>query len=108
MFVSVDALDPGAKTARKYDLPFPVLSDPDAEVLAAFNVVHELTDAEYERLMGFKIDVESYSQKKHRKIARAAMFLMGTDKTIRWAHGSTDYKLRPTTDQVLEALSTLP
>ena len=104
VFVSVDAADPAAATDAKYEVPFPILSDPDADVLEAFGVVHELTEEEYARLKGFDIDVEAYSEQGHRKIARAAMFLVWQDGTVGWAHASLDYKNRPSLDQVHKAL----
>ena len=106
VFVSVDEVDPAALTEAKYEVPFPLLSDPEAKVLEAFNVVHELTPDEYERLRGFKIDVESYSGKKHHKIARAALFLVAKDGTVLWAHADKNYKKRPSLDQVLGAIGT--
>lgn len=76
-------------------------------MLAAFNVVHELSEAEYKRLYAFRIDVESYSKRKHRKIARAAMFLVDEQGKVMWAHASLDYKLRPSLEQVLTAITPL-
>lgn len=103
--VSVDELDGNLATKDAYDVPFPVLSDPDAEVHTAYNVVNELDDAGVERLKGFGLDIERWSKRKHHKIAIPSIFLIDEDGVVQFAHAAHDYKSRPKTDKLLEVLA---
>ncbi len=103
-FASVDRPDAGAVTKASWEVPFPLLGDPEATAHEAFHVVNALDQAGYDRLMGFGLDVEQWSGEKHHKIAVPAIFLLDTDRTVLWAHAALDYKVRPSLDVLLPAL----
>jgi len=102
--VSVDKPDQEAKMKATYDIPFPVLSDSDAKMIEAFHVVNKLDDAGIEKMKGFGVDLESYSGKAHHEIAIPSFFLIDKTGTVRWAHSDPDFKVRPTTAQLLAAI----
>ncbi len=102
--VSVDKPDESARTQPTYAIPFPVLSDPDLAAHDAFHVVHEADAAEVARLKGFGIDVERSSGRNHHRFAVPSMFLIDDKGVVRWAHADPDYKVRPTTAQILAAV----
>jgi peroxiredoxin len=102
--ISVDQTSEASKTQATYSIPFPVLSDPDLTAHKAFRVVQEVDDATVERYKGMGIDLEKSSGRKHHTIAIPAMFLVDEKGVVRWAHADRDYKIRPTTDQLLGAI----
>jgi peroxiredoxin len=104
--VSVDRPDAEAKTKATYAIPFPVLSDSDATMIEAFHVVNKVDDATLAKMKGFGVDLESYSGKPHHEIAVPSLFLIDRRGVVRWAHSDPDYKVRPSTAQILAAIDT--
>jgi peroxiredoxin len=102
--VSVDTPEAEAKTKATYAIPFPVLSDSDAKMIDAFHVVNHLDDATIAKMKGFGLDIESYSGKAHHEIAIPALFLIDRTGVVRWAHSDPDFKVRPSTAQILAAI----
>lgn len=104
MFISVDAVEASAKTKASYEVPFPLLSDSDAKVHEAYEVVHELDGPTSDKLISMGLDVERWSKRKHHKIAIPSIFLVGQDGLVKWAHAARDYKTRPEFDALLAAV----
>jgi peroxiredoxin len=102
--VSVDTPDAEAKTKATYTIPFPVLSDSDATMIGAFHVVNHVDDATFAKMRGFGLDIESYSGKTHHVIAIPSLFLIDRTGVVRWAHSDPDFKVRPSTAQILAAI----
>ena len=102
--VSVDKPDAEAKTKATYAIPFPVLSDSDATMIEAFHVVNKVDDATLAKMKGFGVDLESYSGKAHHEIAIPSLFLIDRTGVVRWAHSDPDFKVRPSTAQILAAI----
>lgn len=103
--MSVDEVEGAAKTAASYEVPFPLLSDPDVKVHEAYRVVDDLGDEGTARLEKLGIDIERWSKRKHHKIAIPAIFLIGKDKKVKWAHAAEDYKTRPAIGPLVAALA---
>ena len=102
--VSVDTPDAEAKTKATYAIPFPVLSDSDATMIEAFHVVNHVDDATFAKMKGFGLNIESYSGKTHHEIAIPSLFLIDRTGVVRWAHSDPDFKVRPSTAQILAAI----
>ena len=102
--VSVDKPDAEAKTKATYSIPFPVLSDSDATMIEAFHVVNHVDDATLAKMNGFGVDLEGYSGKTHHEIAVPSLFLIDRTGVVRWAHSDPDFKVRPSTAQILAAI----
>lgn len=105
--ISVDQADEAARTKASYEVPFPVLSDPDLAAHRAYRVVHEVGSAEYARLSSFGIDLERASGRKHHAIAVPALFVVDAAGVVRWAHADPDYKVRPSVAQLLAVIDGL-
>jgi peroxiredoxin len=59
---------------------------------------------ELAKMKGCGVDLESYSGEAHHKIAIPALFLIDRTGTVRWAHSDPEYKVRPSTAQILAAI----
>lgn len=101
--ISVDRVEEAAKTNATYQIPFPVLSDPDLLAHRAFRVTRLVDDAEVARLKAMGLDIEAASGRHHHTIAIPATFLV-VQGVVRWAHASQDYRTRPSTAQLLSAV----
>ncbi|MGE0321804.1 MAG: peroxiredoxin-like family protein [Polyangiaceae bacterium] len=104
--ISVDLPSEASKTQSSWEIPFPVLSDPELVAHKAFNVLNQLDDAGLAKLKGYGIDVEARSGQKHHTIAIPSIFIIDDGK-VAWAHAETDYKTRPSTTQLLKVIDDL-
>jgi len=102
--VSIDKPDAEATMKATYAIPFPVLSDSDATMLAAFHVVKKVESDELTKMKSFGVDLEAYSGKTHHEIAIPSLFLLDRTGVVRWAHSDPDFKVRPSTAQILAAI----
>jgi peroxiredoxin len=102
--ISVDKPDAEAKMKALYTIPFPVLSDSDAKIIEAFHVVNKVDGEQLAKMRGFGVDLESYSGQTHHEIAIPALFLIDRAGVVRWAHSDPDFKVRPSTAQILAAI----
>jgi peroxiredoxin len=105
--LSVDKPEEGAKLKATYVIPFPVLSDSDAKSLDAFHLAKKLGDEEFAKMKSFGVDLEAFSGKTHHEIAIPALFVIDRTGTVRFAHSDPDFKVRPTTAQILSAIDAL-
>ncbi|MBI3181525.1 MAG: AhpC/TSA family protein [Myxococcales bacterium] len=102
--ISVDRLEESAKTRASYAIPFPVLSDPELVAHRAYRVAHHVDEEKFSRLKGFGMDIERSSGRNHHVIAVPSLFLIEREGIVRWAHAEPDYKVRPSTPQILAAI----
>ena len=102
--VSVDTPDAEAKTKATYAIPFPVLSDSDATMIEAFRVVNKVDADMLAKMKGFGVDLERSSGKTHHEVAIPSLFLVDRTGVVRWAHSDPDFKVRPSTAQILAAI----
>jgi peroxiredoxin len=102
--VSVDKPESEARTKATYTIPFPVLSDSDAAMIEAFHVVNKVDADTLSKMKGFGVNLEEYSGKSHHEIAIPSLFLIDRGGVVRWAHSDPDYKMRPSTAQILAAI----
>lgn len=85
MGVSVDTPAENAAMVEKLRLPFPLLSDPDAAAIAAWDV--------YDPVGG-----------THGPIARPAIFVVGRDLSISYEYVGRDFADRPPNSALYEAM----
>jgi hypothetical protein len=83
--ISVDAPLENAAMVAKLHLPFPLLSDPDAAVIAGWDV--------YDPVGG-----------THGPIARPAIFVVGRDLSVGYEYVGRDFADRPPNTAIYEAL----
>ena len=105
--ISVDRADESAKTQASWEIPFPVLSDPDLEAHTAWKVLNQVDEETYAKLIGYGHDLEAASGRDHHTIAVPSMFLIDAGGTVRWAHADPSYKVRPTPEQIFEVVDAL-
>ncbi|MGI9294804.1 MAG: peroxiredoxin-like family protein [Pseudomonadales bacterium] len=101
LLISVDEPEKSAMVSAEYDIPFPVLSDPNLIAHNAFNVVLELDDATLEKYKEYGINLQDWSGKGHNSIAVASAFLIDTSGHVVVSHAPEDYTSRPSVEQLL-------
>ena len=89
MAISVDSPAESQNLCRKAGYTYPFLSDPNAEVIRRYDVLHQ----------GAGIN--------HRDIARPAEFLIDSAGTIRWINLTGDIRVRARPDEMLQAAKSL-
>jgi peroxiredoxin len=107
VLISVDKTDGAALAQRTYEIPFPVLSDPELVAHHAFEVVRDVDDATFEKYKQYGIDLEAWSGGNHHKIAVTAAYIVDKNSVVKWAHTSLDYKTRPSVEQLLGVIDTM-
>ncbi|HLY10078.1 MAG TPA: peroxiredoxin family protein [Planctomycetota bacterium] len=84
--VAVVAVGPmSSEEAKAFDLPFPVLSDPDLEATKKYGLVHE------KGLM-------------NRDVPRPTTLLIDKERKIRWMRAETSVRIRPDPEEIFEQL----
>lgn len=88
--ISVDSPETSRELSQKAGYTYPFLSDPKAEVIRRYDLVHA----------GAGIDGQD--------VARPAEFLVDSSGTVRWVNLTENYWVRARPEQVLEVAKTLP
>ena len=84
--ISVDSQEDSRRVAEKLDIDYSILSDPRAEAITGYGVLHP------EGGMGGQ------------DIARPAIFLIDTDGVIVWRWLTENWRVRVRPEQLLEAI----
>jgi len=87
--VSVDAPDVSAELCRKAGYTYTFLSDPNAEVIRRYDLVHP----------GGGVNGQD--------IARPAEFLLDSSGVVRWVNLTEDFRVRATPEEMLKAAKAL-
>ncbi len=90
MAISVDSPEASRKLRQEAGYTFPFLSDPKAETIRRFDLLHA----------GAGIDGQD--------VARPGEFLVDASGTVRWVNLTENYFVRARPEQVLEVAKTLP
>jgi peroxiredoxin len=85
--ISTDTADANRRNAKKLGLTFPMLSDPNAEVIRRYDLLH------------------AGGGPKGGNIARPAEFLIDANGTIRWVNLTESNIVRARPEQVLKAFA---
>ena len=88
--ISVDTPDESRELCRKAGYTFTFLSDPKAEVIRRYDVLHP-----------------GAGQNGH-DIARPAEFLLDSAGVIRWVNLTEDFRVRARPEQIIAAAKALP
>ena len=89
MAISVDAPEVSAELCRKAGYTFTFLSDPNAEVIRHYDLLHP----------GAGVN--------NRDIARPAEFLVDSSGVVRWVNLTEDFRIRVTPEEMLKAAKEL-
>ena len=87
--ISVDTPDESRTLARKAGYTYPLLSDPNAEVIRRYDLLHK-----------------GQGMNGH-DVARPAEFLVDRDGIVRWVNLTDDFRVRARPEQILAAAKTL-
>jgi peroxiredoxin len=87
--ISVDTPEVSRNLAAKTGYTFPILSDPQAETIRRYNLLHKGGGPEGS------------------DIARPAEFLVDSSGTVRWANFTEDIRIRAKADEMLAAAKEL-
>ena len=87
--ISVDTPEESRDLSAKAGYTFPILSDPKADVIRRYDLVHA----------GAGINGHD--------VARPAEFLLDSSGTVRWINLTENYWVRARPEQILEAAKTL-
>ncbi len=85
MAISVDPPEVSRDLSKKAGYTFSILSDPNAEVILRYNLLH----------VGGGPDGHD--------IARPAEFLVDSSRMVRWVNFTEDVRVRPRADEMLAA-----
>ncbi len=83
--ISVDSPEVSLDLARKNGFTFTLLSDPNAEAIRAYDLLH------------------AGAGEDGRDIARPAEFLVDSNGVVRWVNLTDNFWVRPRPEQILEA-----
>ena len=89
MAISVDALEVSAELCRKAGYSYAFLSDPNAEVIRRYDLVHP----------GGGVNGQD--------IARPAEFLLDSSGVVRWVNLTEDFRVRAMPEEMLKAAKAL-
>ncbi len=87
--ISVDTTEESRDLSAKAGYTFPLLSDPKAEVIRRYDLVH------------------AGAGTNGHDVARPAEFLLDSSGTVRWINLTENYWVRARPEQILEAAKTL-
>lgn len=105
--ISPDQPSALAATPDREKLGYTLLSDSDAEAAQAFGIAFQVPDDLVDKYKtDYQIDLEAASGRQHHLLPHPAVFVVGTDGIIRFAHVNEDYKVRLEPEKILEAVQT--
>jgi peroxiredoxin len=87
--ISIDSPEESRNLAQGQGYTFTILSDPNAEVIRRYDLVH------------------AGAGEKGNDIARPAEFLVDSSGTVRWVNLTENYMVRARPEQVLEAAKSI-
>ena len=92
--VSMDRPAKLRDSMQKHEINYTLLSDSAAAAARAFGIAFTVSDEDVERLRGFNMDLEQASGKDHHILPVPAVFIIGSDGSIKFAYVNPNYKVR--------------
>jgi peroxiredoxin len=103
--MSVDVPAKAAETAAEKNITFPLVTNPQADVLEAYNLAYQVPEELVTKYRDeYGIDLEGASGETHHKIAVPATFIIDQSGAIRFSHVDEDYRSRISAEDVLKQL----
>ena len=103
--ISPDRPAKNKEAGMKHDIGYTLLSDSSAEAMKAFGVAFKVPDSLVSKYKNeYGIDIHGDSGETHNILPVPALYLVGTDGTIRFAHFDANYRERLGTGQILTKL----
>lgn len=102
--VSPDNPEHLAKTSTDQELNYLLISDSKMEAAKAFGVAFQLPEDIIDKYLNqYNLDLKAYSGESHYQLPVPAVFLIGTDGTIKFRHYDPDYKKRLSGEDLVKA-----
>lgn len=101
--ISSDAPGVAADEVDKDALGFPVLSDPQGQVLEAYNACKRLSDEEYKAELQWH-DIEKYSKDQRHITAIPGVILLSAKGRVLFSELNRDLHQRPDSAKILQAV----
>ena len=102
--ISVEDPDASMAVAKKNEVLFPVLSDPNLEVARKFGIVYHMPPETDERYKKNGLDVAKHNAMEKPELPLAATYIINKKGVITYAFIETDYKKRAEPDVIIENL----
>jgi peroxiredoxin len=100
--ISPDSAAALRATADHDHLDYTLLSDADMQATGAFGLAYGLDDATLERYRNYKVPLAAQYQ-GHFWLPVPAVYIVGKDGRIAFAHWEPNYKVRPSVAELLNA-----
>jgi len=105
--ISVDLQENAAKSVEEKKLGFTVISNPEANLLELYNLVFRVPDDTVKQYEEYGIDLKAASGRDDHVISIPAIYVIDRSGRIVFANANRDYTVRPSPDEILEALKSL-
>lgn len=102
--ISVENHDASMAVAKKNEVAFTVLSDPQLTTARKFGIVFQLSAETDKQYKGYGLDIAKHNQMEKPELPLAATFVVNKKGKIVYAFVETDYKKRAEPDAIIEAL----
>ena len=102
--VSVENADRSQAVAKKNELTYTVLSDPNLTVARMFKIVYQMPDELNAKYKSGGLDVAKYNSMEKAELPISATYIVNKKGDITYAHIEPDYKKRPTPEEIIAAL----
>jgi peroxiredoxin len=103
--VSPDSVERSKSNSAKNVLPFPIYSDSSLDAIGKFGLAFKVDDATVTKYKGFGIDLEQASGQDHHALPIPAIYVVGTDGVITFAHSNPDYRQRLDAKELVQRLA---
>ena len=103
--ISVENPNRSMAVAKKNELEFTVLSDPNLTVARKFGIVYQLPDATNEQYKSGGLDLAKYNQTEKAELPISATYIVNKKGEIVYAYIEPDYKKRAEPSVISETLS---
>ena len=95
------------KSKGKHKMGYRLLSDSSMEAAKKFGLAFKVDDAMLKKYIGYGIDLEASSGKKHHLLPVPAVYLVDTEGKVRFQYVNPDYKIRLNGDVLMAAAKAL-
>lgn len=103
--ISVENPDNSLSVAKKNEVEFTVLSDPDLDVARKFGIVYELPKETDEVYKSHGLDVAKHNAMEKAELPLSATYVVNRKGEIVYAYLEPDYKKRAAPEVLIETLS---
>jgi peroxiredoxin len=104
--ISPEAQEGISKTAEKTKAAYSLISDSDAKIMKAYDVVYRVDDKALARYKSFDIDLSATNGQnpKNTSLPVPAVYIISKEGTIKYRYFNEDYKKRPSVKEILDNL----